>query len=52
MECTSIKMINIIKETLEKSKTYIKSKEITIEEVSSNQLSQISNLFNQGETIQ
>lgn len=32
--------------------TSIKSKEITIEEVSSNQLSQISNLFNQGETIQ
>jgi hypothetical protein len=32
--------------------TNIKSKEITIEEVSSNQLNQISNLFNQGETIQ
>jgi transposase len=32
--------------------TTIKSMEITIEEVSSNQLSQISNLFNQGETIQ
>ena len=32
--------------------TNIKSKERTIEEVSSNQLHQISNLFNQGETIQ